>query len=120
MNAMMAFRILCALLVMTALSGIAGNASAADALPPKGAKVYQVAIHNFAFEPKTITVPTGAYVVWVNRDEEPHVVTSAGALFTPSKALDTGDTHVVTLSRPGTYTYYCSIHPMMVGTIIVK
>lgn len=120
MNAMTAFRILCALLIMTALSGIAGSASAADALPPKGAKVYQVAIHNFAFEPKTITVTAGTYVVWVNRDEEPHVVTSAGALFASSKALDTDDTHAVMFSKPGTYTYYCSIHPMMVGTIIVK
>jgi plastocyanin len=90
---------------------------AADVAP---AKSTQVAIQNFAFEPKTLTVPAGTHVVWTNRDEEPHVVTSAGAQFASSKALDGGDSYGVTFSKAGTYTYYCSIHPMMVGTIIVK
>ncbi|HTV85738.1 MAG TPA: plastocyanin/azurin family copper-binding protein [Dyella sp.] len=119
MNAPNAFKVLCVLLVVAALPNAMRNASALEAGPPKGAKVYQVAIHNFAFEPKNLAVPSGAYVVWTNRDEEPHVVTSAGALFPSSGALDTGDSHTVMFSKPGTYTYYCSIHPMMVGTITV-
>jgi plastocyanin len=90
---------------------------AADVAP---AKKQQVAIQNFAFEPKTLTVPVGTRVVWTNRDEEPHVVTSAGGQFVSSKALDGGDSYGVTFSKAGTYTYYCSIHPMMVGTIIVQ
>jgi len=93
--------------------------SAAGAAPAKDAS-YAVGIQNFAFVPKTITVPIGTRVVWTNRDEEPHVVTSAGAMFPSSKALDTGDRYAFTFSKPGTYTYYCSIHPMMVGTIIVQ
>jgi plastocyanin len=84
------------------------------------AKKQQVAIQNFAFEPKTLTVPVGTRVVWTNHDEEPHVVTSAGGTFVSSKALDSGDTYAVMFLKPGTYTYYCSIHPMMVGTIIVQ
>ncbi|HUA79010.1 MAG TPA: cupredoxin family copper-binding protein [Dyella sp.] len=101
------------------LSGVARSGLAANAVPPK-AKAYEIAIQNFAFAPKTLTVPTGTRVMWTNRDEEPHVITSAGAQFVSSKALDSGDTYTVTFSKPGTYAYYCSIHPMMVGTIIVQ
>ncbi|GGA36460.1 cupredoxin domain-containing protein [Dyella nitratireducens] len=104
---------------MMALGGMVFSCMAADAIPAKS-KTYQVAIQNFAFAPKTVTVPAGTRVTWTNRDEEPHVITSAGALFTSSKALDSGDTYAVTFAKPGTYAYYCSIHPMMVGTIIVQ
>lgn len=102
-----------------ALCGVAISCAAADVAPLKGV-THQVAIENFAFAPKTLTVPAGTRVVWTNRDEEPHVVTSAGAAFASSKALDSGDTYAVTFFKPGTYTYYCSIHPMMVGMIIVQ
>ena len=120
MNVSKARAVAGALLLAIVLSSVVGNAIAADASPPNGTKVYQIAIRDFAFEPKTLTVPVGASVKWVNQDEEPHVITSAGKQFTSSKALDTGDTHAVTFSKPGTYAYYCSIHPMMVGTIIVQ
>ncbi|WP_233841356.1 cupredoxin family copper-binding protein [Dyella sp. 2HG41-7] len=95
------------------------SGAAADATPPN-AKAYAIAIQNFAFAPKMLTIPVGTRVTWTNRDEEPHVITSAGAQFVSSKALDTGDTYGVTFSKPGTYAYYCSIHPMMVGTITVQ
>lgn len=119
MNLSSISRAACASIMMVALCGAAMACRAADVAPAKG-KNYPVAIQNFAFAPKTIVVPVGARVVWVNRDEEPHVITSAGSLFTSSKALDTSDTYAVTFSKPGTYAYYCSIHPMMVGTIIVQ
>lgn len=83
-------------------------------------KPIAVNIQDFVFAPKTLTVAAGTRVVWTNRDEEPHVVVSAGNQFTPSKALDTNDSYTVTFDHAGTYTYYCAIHPMMVGTIIVK
>jgi plastocyanin len=76
-------------------------------------------IRNFAFAPSTLTIPVGTQVVWINRDDEPHLIASAGGQFASSHALDTSDSYVVTFSKPGTYAYYCSIHPMMVGTIIV-
>jgi plastocyanin len=98
------------------LCAVQAPAAAADA----STKNYRVAIQNFAFEPKAITVPAGATVVWTNKDEEPHTVTSAGSGFTSSKALDTDDSYKVVFSKPGTYTYYCQIHPHMVGTIIVQ
>jgi plastocyanin len=83
-------------------------------------KPYRVNITGFAFAPKMLTVPVGATVIWTNRDEEPHVVVSAGALFKSSAALDTGESYGTTFTKPGTYAYYCSIHPMMVGTVIVR
>lgn len=102
-----------------AFGGTVVSCMAADVASSKN-KPYEVAIQNFAFSPKTITVRAGTRVVWTNRDEEPHTVTSAGNQFTSSKALDSGDIYATTFSKPGTYTYYCSIHPMMVGTIIVQ
>jgi plastocyanin len=103
------------LCLAVAPAGFAGKADASSK-----AAASQVEIRNFAFAPNAITVPVGTRVVWTNRDEEPHVVTSAGKQFATSPALDTSDTYAVTFSRPGTYAYYCSIHPMMVGTIIVQ
>lgn len=105
-----------ATLVFALASAGAARAASAEA----SAKTAQVAIQGFAFAPRTITVPAGTRVVWTNKDEEPHTVTSAGGGFASSAALDTGDAHAVTFARPGTYAYYCSIHPMMVGTIVVK
>ena len=112
-----------ALLVMGALCcvSMASPAVMAASVSASG-KVHtqQIEIRNFAFAPATLTVPAGTRVVWTNQDEEPHVITSAGSLFASSKGLDTGDAYAVTFSKPGTYAYYCSIHPMMVGTVIVQ
>lgn len=106
--------------VLSMLCLCCGVAMAAKTTATPRAAVTQVEIRNFAFAPNTMTVAAGTRVVWTNRDEEPHVITSAGKQFTSSPALDTSDTYAVTFSKPGTYAYYCSIHPMMVGTIIVK
>jgi plastocyanin len=120
MSAITTRRLGCTLMIMGALCGIGRTTIAADASSSKDTKTFQIEIRNFAFAPKTLTVPVGARVVWTNHDEEPHVVTSAGSMFASSKALDTSDSYTVTFSKSGTYTYYCSIHPMMVGSIIVQ
>ena len=80
-----------------------------------------VTINNFAFAPALLTVAPGTKVVWTNRDEEPHTVLSAdgGATF-KSPALDTDDKFSFTFDKPGTYKFFCSIHPHMSGTIVVK
>ena len=112
-----------ALLVTGALCciGVASPAEmAAGASTSKEMRTQQVEIRNFAFAPATLTVPAGTRVVWTRQDEEPNVITSAGSLFASSNGLDTSDSYAVTFSKPGTYAYYCSIHPMMVGTIIVQ
>ena len=80
-----------------------------------------VNIDNFAFGPAAITVAAGTKVTWTNRDDEPHTVTSADdpKLFR-SAALDTGDSFSFTFDKPGTYKYFCSIHPQMTGTVVVQ
>ena len=80
-----------------------------------------VTISNFAFAPAILSVTPGTKVTWTNKDEEPHTVTSAdaGATF-KSAALDTDDKFSFTFDKPGTYKYFCSVHPHMVGTIVVK
>lgn len=96
-----------------AASNDAGDAAASG-------PTYRVEIHNFAFLPNTLTVPKGARIVWTNRDDEPHTIVSAGGAFKASQALDTDDSFATTLDKPGAYAYFCGIHPMMVGKIIVR
>ena len=79
----------------------------------------KVAIANFAFGPPTTTVAVGSTVTWTNNDDDPHTVVANGGTF-KSKALDTGDTFTQTFATPGTYSYYCTLHPYMVGKIVVK
>ena len=79
----------------------------------------EVRVDNFTFGPQTITVPVNATVTWVNKDDIPHVVASNDGLF-KSKALDTDQTYSFTFAKAGTYPYYCSIHPKMVGKVIVQ
>jgi plastocyanin len=78
-----------------------------------------IEIKDFAFNPQTITVKSGEKVTWTNRDEEPHTIVSVEKQFKKSSALDTDQTFTITAGAPGTYTYFCSVHPKMTGTIIV-
>ena len=67
-----------------------------------------------------ITVKSGEKITWVNRDEEPHTIVSVEKQFKKSSALDTDQEFTVVAGSPGTYSYFCSVHPKMTGTIIVK
>ena len=85
-----------------------------------GAGQNKIEIKDFAFNPETITVKSGEKITWVNRDEEPHTIVSVEKQFKKSPALDTDQEFTVVASSPGTYSYFCSVHPKMTGTIIVK
>jgi amicyanin len=78
-----------------------------------------VEIDNFSFSPMELTIKAGAQVTWINRDDVPHTVVSVGKKF-KSRALDTGEEFSYTFAEPGTYEYFCSVHPVMTGKIIVK
>lgn len=110
---------LCLALLMCALAA-AGAASfrfmRADDEKPVAASI---AIDNFSFAPKEITVAKGAVVTWTNRDDVPHTVVSVEQKFR-SRALDTDDQFSFTFGEAGTYVYFCSVHPVMMGKIIVK
>ena len=122
---------ICALAISGVFVGFTGAALAHDmadmampvAAPAATAAVTAntVTIDNFAFGPAAITVAVGTKVTWTNRDDEPHTVTSADdpKLF-KSAALDTDDSFSFTFDKPGTYSYFCSIHPRMTGTVVVK
>ncbi len=84
--------------------------------PPAGA---EVKIDNFAFTPATLTIPVGTQVTWTNRDDIPHTVVSDDKSIR-SKALDTDEKFTFTFAKPGTYSYFCSIHPKMRGTIVAQ
>jgi len=85
---------------------------------PKSASM-QVNVDNFTFGPETLTVPANSTVTWVNKDDVPHVIASNDGIF-KSKALDTDDKYSYTFTKAGTYSYYCSVHPKMVGKIVVQ
>jgi plastocyanin len=90
-----------------------GTAHAEDSAVPLA-----VHIDNFVFEPAQLTVKVGQTVTWTNRDDIPHTVVSAGKF--RSKTLDTDDSFAFTFTTAGDYTYFCSLHPHMKGTIKVE
>jgi plastocyanin len=79
----------------------------------------QILIKDFMFAPVTLTVTAGSTVSWINKDDEPHTVVSDAGLFR-SGAVDTDERFSFKFEQPGTYHFTCSIHPRMVGTIVVK
>jgi plastocyanin len=85
-----------------------------------GARANQIVIKDFHFTPETLTVKSGEKITWINRDEEPHTVVSVEKQFKKSTALDTDQEFTITAGSPGTYTYFCSVHPKMTGTYVVK
>jgi len=77
-----------------------------------------VEIRNMKFNPPSLTVNLGATVTWINEDDAPHTVTARNAVFR-SAALDTKERFSHTFTSPGEFRYFCTIHPMMVGRIVV-
>ncbi len=96
-------------------SGAKTYAAPADA---PASKETAVKIDNFSFSPGTITIPAGTTVRWTNRDDIPHTVVSDDKTF-KSKVLDTDQEFTYTFTKPGTYSYFCSVHPKMTGTVVV-
>jgi plastocyanin len=109
------FGVIAIALVMAGWLGVAAHAQQA---PPAGA---EVKIDNFSFAPAPITVAVGTTVTWTNRDDIPHTVVSTDdPKAFKSKVLDTDEKFSYTFAKPGTYPYFCSIHPKMTGTVVVK
>lgn len=110
---------------MTMTTMIARSASAlliavavAAASPVQAANI-TVQIDNFTFNPKSIRVKAGDTVTWTNADDIPHTVTSKTSAFR-SKAMDTNDKFAFKFTTPGTFDYFCSLHPNMTGSIVVE
>jgi plastocyanin len=102
---------------LAALTGAAMGA----VLPATADAPKVVGIDNFTFGPPKLTVAVGTTVTWANHDDIPHtVVSSPDPKIFKSSPLDTDDTFSFTFTKAGTFKYFCSIHPKMVGAVIVK
>lgn len=100
------------------MPGTAAGSSAAPAAPVGGNTVL---IKGFAFAPAALVVKVGTTVTWTNRDTDAHTVTSQGnGGPLASTALSTGQSYSYTFTKPGTYSYLCTIHPFMTATVTVN
>ena len=105
--------------VATALAAAVLATAATSAAASAQAANTEVKIDQFAFAPQRVTVKAGTSVIWINDDDVPHTVASSSKFF-KSKALDTKDKFSFTFTTPGTYEYFCSLHPHMTGAIVVE
>jgi plastocyanin len=99
----------------TILAAVVIPTSAQNAAPANA-----VTIDNFTFTPASLTVKAGTTVTWTNHDDIPHGIAASDNAFKKSKALDTDDSFSFTFTTPGSYKYFCYLHPHMVGTVVVE
>ena len=104
--------------VIAVLLLLAGSPRVAANEQPSAANA-EVKIDNFSFGPQTVMVPVGTTVTWVNHDDIPHTVVSTDGVF-KSKVRDTDEKFSYTFTKPGTYSYFCSVHPKMTGQVVVR
>ena len=79
----------------------------------------EIAVVNFGFQPAEVTVAAGMTVVWRNVSPTTHTVAAKNRSF-ESEFVEPGGSYSVTLREPGAYDYECTLHPEMVGRIIVR
>ncbi len=118
-----AARLLAALAGTTAIILLAAmNGASADTSSPMAGATSApvlVVINDFAFKPQSLTIKPGTTVQWRNDDGISHTATDSGGAF-DSHNLDKGMTYSFTFTKAGTYSYVCSYHPNMTGTIVVS
>ena len=105
--------------LLLASAVVAGSSVAFAGDVATGAAPTVIVIRNMEFSLPIVTVEPGTTVTWVNEDETPHTATDKGKVFR-SAALDTSDRFSYTFAQSGEFTYHCTMHPMMVGKIVVK
>jgi plastocyanin len=94
---------------------------AATSQPTASAQAREIAIGNFTFSPANIEVPVGTKLTWSNQDDVPHTIVSTdGNAVIKSPPLDTDEQYATVFDKPGTYRYFCSLHPQMTGTVVVR
>ena len=78
------------------------------------------------YNPSPLSVPVGTTVTWINNDNTGHTVTQGNPSGnTPPNGFDSGilapgRTFTHTFGTAGTIQYYCTLHPTMLGEVIVK
>ena len=102
-----------------ALVAMLGGAMGLGAVAPASSASPQIEIRADAYIPSTLTVPAGTAVTWINHDDDVHTVTSTAEVF-HSPGIDTDETFTYTFTQPGTYEYFCKVHSLMKGQIVVR
>jgi len=106
--------------IAAALGAMTAAFLAAAVLPGRAqSPADAVSIDNFTFNPQKLTVKAGTTVTWTNKDDIPHAIAAVGKEF-KSKVLDTDNSFSFTFTTPGSYNYFCSLHPHMTGAIVVE
>ncbi len=109
------------LLLLPALTSAGCGPAVAGDRAPAADPPNRIVIDNFTFRPAKLTVKAGTKVTWVNHDDVPHTATSsARPRAFNSGTLDTDGQFSFTFTTPGTYDYFCALHPRMTGQVIVK
>ncbi len=101
-------------------SGDSSSKSTSSGGSPAASSSGKIDIVDFEFAPKDVTVKAATPVTWTNKDSSAHTATATG----PGGGFDTGtlqqgDSKTVKV-KPGTYKYFCNIHPFMEATLVVK
>jgi plastocyanin len=111
-----------AVVFVAAAVGCSSSSSTAPSTSGSGSSAggHTVTIKDFTFTPSTLTVKAGTKVTFVNDDSTTHTATSQGSSTINSGNLAKGQSYTVTLIKPGTYHYICSIHNYMTGTVVVQ
>jgi len=98
-------------------SGAAGQMAQPVAVAAQAGPRIEIAKHKYSSP--TLTVPAGTTVTWLNRDEDVHTVVSTTQAFR-SPGLETDEAYSYKFTKPGVYEYFCTLHPLMTGKVIVK
>ncbi len=108
-------------LLRAVAAGAGAAVSAAGGWRPACAEDPKMAVNidNFAFTPPSVMVKPGTIVTWTNRDDIPHVVLMQ-SLKLRSKVMDTNDSFSYRFEKPGSFDYFCALHPHMKGQVIVS
>ena len=115
-NGSRVFTITACMLLAVAFSTTRPALAASPEANPPGV---EIKIDNFTFTPPSLTVKVGTQITWTNGDDIPHNVVSSDNVF-KSKTLDTDEKFSFTPTKPGTYSYFCSIHPKMTAKVVVQ
>ena len=111
------------ILLISGFAQLAGLRERAHAAPlplqMQSEMAKEVKIDNFSFSPATLEIKAGTKVTWKNADDIPHSVVSTDKVF-KSKVLDTDEMFSFTFDKPGTYPYFCSLHPKMTAKVVVQ
>lgn len=110
-----------AVLIVVLSKDASSGSPASSSSPPTSAKpaggAVKVDIADFKFVAPMVTVKAGGRVTWTNSDAAPHTATAADMFDTGT--LNKGDSKTLTLPKPGSYSYICTFHPFMKGTVVV-